>query len=79
MNISIIVFIVLVLAAVGLFAKNLRTISRNIKLGKKLDRSDRKSERFRVGCPAARQRVLWKEDDRWIWEGEPIDSHDPWQ
>ena len=30
----------------GLFAKNLNTIIRNIKLGKDLDRNDRKNERF---------------------------------
>jgi heterodisulfide reductase subunit C len=46
MNISIILFIIALLAASGLFAKNLRTIIRNIKLGKDLNRSDKKSERF---------------------------------
>ena len=44
--ISSIVFIVLLLAAGLLFAKNVKTIIRNIKLGKDLNRSDKKSERF---------------------------------
>jgi heterodisulfide reductase subunit C len=48
MNISIIVFIVLIVAAVGLFAKNVRTIIRNIKLGKDLNRSDNKGERLNL-------------------------------
>ena len=46
MNISSIVFILLVLAAIGLFAKNVKTIIRNIKLGKDLDRNDNKGVRF---------------------------------
>ena len=46
MNISIIVFIVLIVFAVGLFAKNVRRVIRNIKLGKDLDRKDRKKERL---------------------------------
>ncbi|MBL4669455.1 MAG: (Fe-S)-binding protein [Flavobacteriales bacterium] len=46
MNISSIIFIVLVLATIGLFAKNVRTIIRNIKLGKDLDRNDNKGARF---------------------------------
>ncbi|MCB0409908.1 MAG: (Fe-S)-binding protein [Flavobacteriales bacterium] len=44
--ISSIVFIVLLIAASLLFAKNVKTIVRNIKLGRDLDRSDRKNERF---------------------------------
>ena len=46
MNISIIAFIVLVVVALGLFTKNVRTIIRNIKLGKDLDRNDNISQRF---------------------------------
>lgn len=46
MNISIIVFIVLIVFAIVLFAKNVRRIIRNIKLGKDLDRKDRKKERL---------------------------------
>lgn len=46
MNISIIVFVILVIAAVGLFTKNVKTIFRNIKLGKDLDRNDKKGERL---------------------------------
>jgi heterodisulfide reductase subunit C len=46
MNISIIVFIVLIIVAIGLFAKNVRTIIRNIKLGKDLDRNDNKGARL---------------------------------
>jgi len=48
MNISIIVFIVLIVVAAGLFAKNVKTIIRNIKLGKDLDRNDRKGERLNL-------------------------------
>ena len=46
MNISVVVFIVLLMAASAFFAKNVKTIIRNIKLGKEVDRSDRKGERF---------------------------------
>ncbi|MDG1475681.1 MAG: (Fe-S)-binding protein [Vicingaceae bacterium] len=48
MNISIIVFIALIVVAAGLFAKNVKTIIRNIKLGKDLDRNDRKGERLNL-------------------------------
>ncbi|MGB0888266.1 MAG: 4Fe-4S dicluster domain-containing protein [Vicingaceae bacterium] len=48
MNISIIVFIVLIVASIGLFAKNIKTIIRNIKLGKDLDRNDNKGARFNL-------------------------------
>lgn len=44
--ISSIIFIALVLAASILFAKNVKTIVRNIKLGKDINRSDRKKERY---------------------------------
>lgn len=44
--ISIIVFCVALVLAGLLFAKNVRTIISNIKLGKELDRNDRKGERF---------------------------------
>lgn len=43
---SSIIFIALLIVASGLFAKNLKTIIRNIKLGKDLDRNDNKKERF---------------------------------
>lgn len=46
MNISIILFIAVLVISVLLFAKNVRTIAKNIKLGKDVDRSDRKGERF---------------------------------
>ncbi|MCB0402419.1 MAG: 4Fe-4S dicluster domain-containing protein [Flavobacteriales bacterium] len=46
MSIGVIVFIVALALAIGLFTKNVRTIIRNIRLGKPLDRSDRKGERF---------------------------------
>jgi heterodisulfide reductase subunit C len=48
MNISIIAFIVLLVVSLGLFAKNVRTIIRNIKLGKDIDRSNSKAERFKL-------------------------------
>ena len=44
--VSIIVFCVALVLAGLLFAKNVRTIIANIKLGKDLDRNDRKGERF---------------------------------
>lgn len=43
---SSIIFIALLIVASGLFAKNLKTIIRNIKLGKDLDRNNNKKERF---------------------------------
>ncbi len=53
MNISIIAFIVLVVVSLGLFAKNVRTIIRNIKLGRGLDRNDNKGERFSLMAKVA--------------------------
>ncbi|MFT6798484.1 MAG: heterodisulfide reductase subunit C [Nonlabens sp.] len=41
-----IIFVLLLTAGVGYFASNIKKIIRNIKLGKKVDRSDRKGERF---------------------------------
>ncbi len=51
--ISSIVFIALLIAASFLFAKNLKTIIRNIKLGKDINRSDRKKERFALMAKVA--------------------------
>lgn len=42
-----IIFILLLVAAIAWFAKNIRFIRRNIKLGKAVDRSDRQSERWK--------------------------------
>jgi heterodisulfide reductase subunit C len=53
MSISIIVFIVLVVISVALFTKNVKTIIRNINLGKDLDRSDNKSQRFSLMAKVA--------------------------
>tara|TARA_R110002049_G_scaffold251627_1_gene426000 strand:- start:3 stop:1328 length:1326 start_codon:yes stop_codon:yes gene_type:complete len=47
MGIENIIFIILAIGAVALFAKNLKTIIRNINLGKDLDISDHKSERWK--------------------------------
>jgi heterodisulfide reductase subunit C len=44
--IASVVFILLMVGAVGLFTKNVRTISRNIKLGKDVDRSDNPGKRW---------------------------------
>ena len=41
-----IIFILLLVAGIGYFASNIRKIIRNVKLGKEVDRSDRKGERF---------------------------------
>jgi heterodisulfide reductase subunit C len=43
-----IIFTILLIAAIVLFTKNVRTVARNIKLGKPLDRNDNKSERWRT-------------------------------
>lgn len=51
--ISSIIFIVLLLVASLLFAKNVKTIIRNIKLGRDLNRSDRKGERFSLMAKVA--------------------------
>lgn len=44
--ISNIIFTLLLIAGVGFFASNIKKMIRNIKLGKEVDRSDRKGERF---------------------------------
>ncbi len=41
-----ILFLVLLIAGFGLFFKSLKEISRNIKLGREINRSDRRSERW---------------------------------
>lgn len=51
--ISSIIFIALLLAASLLFAKNVNTVIRNIKLGRDIDRSDRKKERFMLMAKVA--------------------------
>ena len=48
MGISNIIFILLLIAGVGLFIKNARKIRRNILLGKDVNRSDKKSERWKI-------------------------------
>jgi heterodisulfide reductase subunit C len=53
MNISIIVFTALIIVSVGLFAKNLRTIIRNINLGKDVNRNDNKVGRFKLMAKVA--------------------------
>ncbi|MDP5076980.1 MAG: (Fe-S)-binding protein [Nonlabens sp.] len=39
-------FLILLLAGIGYFASNIRKMIRNVKLGKEVDRSDRKAERW---------------------------------
>lgn len=53
MEISSILFIITLLIAAALFAKNVRTIVRNIKLGKDINRSDNKGERFSLMAKVA--------------------------
>jgi len=53
MMISSIIFIALLAASAFLFAKNAKTIARNIKLGKPLNRSDRKGERLMLMAKVA--------------------------
>ena len=48
MGIENILFIIALLAGGGLFFVNVRKIIRNISLGKKLDRSDNKAERWKI-------------------------------
>jgi hypothetical protein len=48
MNISNIIFILLLIGGVGLFVFNIRKIRRNILLGKDIDLSDRKSQRWKT-------------------------------
>lgn len=47
MGIANIIFILIAIGAIALFAKNLKTIIRNINLGKDVDISDNKSERWK--------------------------------
>ncbi len=46
MSIASIVFVLLMIAAVGLFARNARRIARNIRLGRDEQRNDRKGDRW---------------------------------
>jgi heterodisulfide reductase subunit C len=41
-----VLFLVALVAGIGFFIRNIRRLSRNIKLGKEVDRSDNKGERF---------------------------------
>jgi len=41
-----ILFIIALVAGIGFFAKNIKRVIRNVKLGKQVDRSDKPSERF---------------------------------
>lgn len=53
MGIENILFIIALLAGGGLFFVNVRKIIRNITLGKKLDRSDNKAERWKIMAKVA--------------------------
>jgi len=41
-----ILFIIALVAGIGFFAKNIKRVIRNVKLGKQVDRSDKPGERF---------------------------------
>ncbi len=43
-----VIFLILLIAGFGLFAKSLRQLYRNIKLGRAIDRTDRKAERWAI-------------------------------
>ena len=43
-----VIFLILLIAGFGLFAKSLKELYRNIKLGKAIDRTDRKAERWAI-------------------------------
>jgi heterodisulfide reductase subunit C len=53
MGIQNIIFLVVFVAAIGLFAKNLNRIIRNIKLGKEIDRSDQPATRWKTTARVA--------------------------
>ena len=40
-------FVIILIAGIGFFARNVRKLVRNIKLGKEIDRSDNKSARWK--------------------------------
>ena len=42
-----IIFAIALFAGIGFFVNNIKKLSRNIKLGKDVDRNDNKSERFK--------------------------------
>ena len=42
-----ILFVIALVAGIGYFTKNIRKVIRNIRLGKDVDRSDNKGERFK--------------------------------
>ena len=44
--ISQILFVIALVAGIGFFTRNIRRMIRNVKLGKEIDRSDNKGERF---------------------------------
>ena len=48
MGISNIVFLLLLIASTYLFVRNIRRVRRNILLGKDIDRSDNKGERWKI-------------------------------
>jgi heterodisulfide reductase subunit C len=48
MSVSSIVFLVILVAAIALFTRNVRKIARNIRLGRDTDRSDHKGQRWGV-------------------------------
>src|ERR1051326_5851409 len=48
MGISNVIFLLLLIAGVGLFFFNAKKIRRNILLGRDINRSDRKSERWKI-------------------------------
>ncbi len=43
-----VIFLILLVVGFGLFAKSLRELYRNIKLGRAIDRTDKKAERWKT-------------------------------
>lgn len=43
-----VIFVILLIAGFGLFGKSLKELYRNIKLGREIDRTDRKAERWAI-------------------------------
>jgi len=52
-------FIILFVAGIGFFVMNVRKLSRNIKLGKEVDRNDNRSERWKNMAMIAIGHLKW--------------------
>ena len=54
-----VLFLVALVAGIGFFIRNIRRLVRNIKLGREVDRTDNKGERFaKMASDIANKRIL---------------------